>query len=77
MIKLIAKITVERIEKKPTPSGAQTTPSISVVDTPTQESPERQNKKSTQPLPFSELRSKIQMAYRSPPPKLTVSPKLP
>lgn len=78
MIKLIANITVERIENKATPTDAaptsntQTTPSVT-VDTPTNGNSAGPTKKPTQPIDLSELRSRLQNAYRTPPPKIAVS----
>lgn len=80
MIKLIANITVERLESKATPtessptliSNAQPTPSVT-VDTPTNENSGAATKKPTQPIDLGELRSRLQNAYRTPSPKIAVS----
>lgn len=93
MIKLIANITVERIEKKADSKPAQTTPTSSTTATPTTTSESKSlvsgggrgnsvavsgeaapaSKKPQQPIDLSELRSRLQNAYRTPPPKIAVS----
>ena len=83
MIKLIANITVERIKSKDTPTepatptNTQATPSITVMDTPTSDTTDgdtpSRDRKPSQPINLSELRSRLQNAYRTPTPKLAVS----
>lgn len=77
MIKLIANITVERLQDKTTPTITQvskTTPTFtngSEKATPSQQ-PVIPNK-AQRPINLSELRSRLQNAYRTPLPTISVS----
>lgn len=65
MIKLIANITVERLQDKTMPTASGATPTNASV-TPTIPPASR-------PIDFSEFRSRLQHAYNIPTPKITVS----